>query len=206
MQKIQRNLRDYGLRETSKKVAVTMLSPLYHHRVYRIYCIDLNSINGIESRPFELQFKINEPTDDNTIRQIEGMEEWLQGLVAKKLENHSICLAALEKGKVAGFNIVSFGRVYIPLLRISKNLGEHEAWSEQITVDRPYRRIGLGYELRRRIFKELKRRNILNFCGGTLRSNQLSLGLARRLGFREIEDIHFIKLLGIKKWIRNEVK
>jgi len=162
MRKIQRNLRDYGLLETSKKAAVYLLSPFYHHRAYRLYSIDLCRLNRVESRPFDLQFKFIEPGDDNIIRQIENMEEWLQGLMAKKLENQSLCLAALERGKVVEFNIVSFGKVYIPLVRLNKILHKHEAWSEQITVDKAYRRIGLGCELRRRIFEELKKRNILN--------------------------------------------
>ena len=187
-------------------MVVYLLSPLYYHRVYRIYCIGLSNINGYEPKHLDLQYKFLEPEDHELIRQIEDMEEWLQGLVAEKLENQSICLAALDKGKVAGFNIVSFGKVYIPLLKLNRDLGEHEAWSEQITVDRLYRRMGLGYDLRRRIFAELKKRKIVKLCGGTLRNNHASLGLARRLGFTEIEDIHYIKLLGFKKWTYREVK
>ena len=124
----------------------------------------------------------------------------------KKLKGQTICLAALDNGKVAGFNLVSFGEIYIPLVKLTRKISDDAAWSEQITVSKDYRRMGLGSELRYRIFSELKRRDIRKFCGGTLRDNLASLGLARQLGFREVEDIHFLKLFGFKKWKYDEVQ
>ena len=111
----------------------------------------------------------------------------------------------MEDDKLAGFNLVSFGRVYIPLIMQSYKLSDTEAWSEQITVGRAYRRMGLGYELRRRIFIELKKRKMEKLCGGTLRHNTASRGLARRMGFKEITEVRFTRFLNSKKWENSEV-
>ena len=63
-------------------------------------------------------------------------------------------------------------------------------------------------ELLNQVFKEGNLRiEISNqFFGGTLRDNLASLGLARQLGFKEVEDIHFLKLFGFKKWKYDEVQ
>lgn len=203
--KIHRNLRDYGILSTSIKSARYLLSPLFQHQVYRIYCLDLKTWAGRERRALKFTFQFAGPGDVEIIRQIEAMEEWLLGKVQGKLKMKSICLVALDNNRVAGFNLVSFGEIYMPLVRLSRKIADNEAWSEQITVSKNYRRMGLGSEMRYRVFDELKRRNIWKVCGGALRDNTASLGLARQLGFREVEDIHFLKFFGFKKWKYDEV-
>lgn len=57
-----------------------------------------------------------------------------------------------------------------------------------------------------KIGKHYGKNKIIKLYGGTLRNNHASLGFARCLGFKKIEDVHFTKLLGFKKWKYREVK
>jgi hypothetical protein len=132
--------------------------------------------------------------------QIEKMEEWLHGKLIKKLEKNSICLVALDKEKVIGFNLISFGEVYIPLLKLRKALKGDEAWSEQISIHKDYRKIHLASDLRYCVFEELKKRKTKTFYGSALVSNESSLNLAHKLGFANLMDIHFTRCLIFKSW------
>jgi len=198
--KIQRNFIDYGLLVTLKKGVLYPISVLFETRVYRMYSIDLEEVGEIQCKDNGFTFKFIENTDIDIIRQIELMEEWLLGKVQDKLERHSICLVAMDNEKVAGFNLISFGEIYIPLLKLKRVLAGDEAWSEQISVQKAYRRRSLASRLRFRIFRELKTKGIKKLLGGTLKNNTASLKLARRTGFREVVDIRFFKLFGFKKW------
>ena len=117
----------------------------------------------------------------------------------EKLEKGGFCLVAMDGERMAGFNLVAFGEVYIPLLKMTKKLREGEAWSEQITVLKSYRRRNLASDIRSQVFNELKRKGFRELYGGTLRSNNASLGLARKVGFKEITDVHYRSILGSKK-------
>ena len=134
------------------------------------------------------------------INQIEKMEEWLSGKIALKLKKGNVCLVALDEGKVAGFNLVNFGEVFIPLIKMKKFFNKNEAWSEQITVSKDYRGKGLATDLRYMVFNELKNKGIKRFYGGTLIDNQANLKLTRKVGLQELVDIHYFKLFFFKKW------
>ena len=75
-----------------------------------------------------------------------------------------------------------------------------EAWSEQITVQKDYRKRGLACEIRYQVFNVLKQRGIKSFYGAALIKNTGPLKLARRVGFSELKDIYFYKVLGRRSW------
>ena len=116
------------------------------------------------------------------------------------LRKGSVCLAAMDDGKVAGFNLVSFGDIYMIFVKMRRRFRKGEAWSEQITVNKAYRGKNLGTTLRLRMFDELRGRGIRKFYGGTLPDNKANLSLTRKVGFRELFDIEYRKILTMKGW------
>jgi len=203
--KFMRNLKDYGLLVALNKSLTYVVRVFYEHKTYRIYMIDLENFQYNPSPKSGFVFRIISKDDTAVIQQIEDMEEWLQGKLSLKLENHGLCFVALDEENVAGFNLVAFGRVFIPLINMERILEDNEAWSEQITVHRDYRRRGLATELRYRVFNELKRRGIKRFYGGTLISNIPSLRLARKVGFRYLVDVRYIKVFNFRRWIHKKL-
>ena len=112
-----------------------------------------------------------------------------------------ICLVDLDNNKVAGFNLITFGKIYIPLINLTKTFNSYQAWSEHIAVRKDYRKKGLATQLRYRIFAELKQMNIKRLYGGTLISNIPALKLARKLGFKEFVEVDYLKLFGFSRCI-----
>lgn len=200
IKKLYRNFRDYGFVVTLRKTCSAFLEPVMTFRRYRIYRIRLDRFipGELDTGGFEL--RLLNPDEDELIVQIEAMEEWLQGEVRGKLREGSICLVALENDRVAGFNLVSFGKVRMPLVKMTREFRENESWSEQITVGRDYRGRGLASILRLTIFRILKDRGIKRFYGGTLPVNTANRRLSRKVGFREIGDIHYRCILKRKSW------
>jgi len=199
LRKIIRNVEDYGMLISLKKSLSYPLKPFYENRVYRIYKIELENTEVRKVDRKDFTFKIVNSKDSIIIKQIESMEEWLHGKLGTGLEKQKMCLVALDKEKVAGFNLISFGEVFIPLLKYNKIFASDEAWSEQITVHKNYRRKGLATDLRRRIFLELKKKGIKKLYGGSLKRNKIALRLARKVGFENLIDMHFIKFCWYKK-------
>jgi len=95
--------------------------------------------------------------DDDLIQQVENMAEWLKGTLKLKLSVKDLCIVVLDKKKVIGFNLISFGSVFIPLLNKTKKLKNYTAWSEHIAINKDYRQSGLGSLLRYRIFQSLRK-------------------------------------------------
>ncbi len=178
-----------------RKSIARIFRAVYETRVYRIYRIDLRKWQPRSPIEDGLDYRFVKPEESTLIAQMESLEEWLEGSIERRLQQGAICLAALENHKVAGFNLVSFGRVWVRLLAIEWSFGHEKAWSEQITVSPDYRGRSIASELRYRIFAELKRRGIARFYGGALAHNKASLKLARKVGFQEIVDVHCRKVL-----------
>lgn len=206
VKKIRRNVRDYGVAATARKSLSALIASVYESTAYRIYRkgIDPSVDTGRQpSDPFKLY--VLKTKDGAFISQIEKMEEWLDGKVLEMLSRGSLCVLLLDGEKVAGFNLVSVGEVYMPLVRTKRTFRPHEAWSEQITVHQDYRGMGLATILRLEAFRELGSRGVKKFYGGTLPLNIANRKLSKKVGFQEIADIHYRKVLGSKSWFVKRV-
>jgi RimJ/RimL family protein N-acetyltransferase len=198
--KLRRNYQDYGLGVTLGKTVQGLLAIVYESRTYRIYRIRLDRFTPDPEDICDLELRLLDPAQDDLIDQVEQMEEWLLGKVRHELRTGSICLVALDDGKVAGFNLVSFGKVTMPLVKMTRVFRDNEAWSEQITVGRDYRGRGLAAILRLNVFRILKERGIKRFYGGTLPLNIANRKLSKKVGFQEIADINYRRFLNRRSW------
>jgi GNAT superfamily N-acetyltransferase len=199
-QKLKRNLDDYGVFFTIKKIVGNIFKPIYFHNVYRVYGIVLENARSVCDSNINFDFVVLNKNHHGLIHQIEHMEEWLQGKLIDKLSAGGLCVAAVDNGRVAAFNLVAFGNVYLPLVEMNKQLKPDEAWSEQITVKKDYRKRGLASEIRHQVFNVLKQQGIKRLYGAALVENTGSLKLAARVGFTELKDIYFYKVLGRRIW------
>lgn len=206
LRKIIRNAEDYGVLIALKKIGAYILKPIYEKQVYRIYGINLENFTPKRCTSNGFTFRLLDKSDGDLIKQIEKMEEWLQSDLTSKFAQQGLCLVALSANRVAGFNLIVFNNVAIPLLHLKRTLKRHEAWSEQITVHKDFRKHGLAAELRYRIFAELKSRGLKKLYGGALLSNLPSLKLAQKVGFEFLVDVHFRKILHFKRWRYERVK
>jgi len=200
LKKLRRNYHDYGLGVTLAKTVESLFAVVFESRAYRIYRIRLDRFEPDDKDPGDFELRLLDPAQDDLIDQIEGMEEWLLGKLRKELRAGSICLMALDGGRVAGFNLVSFGEVYMPLVDMTRVFRDNEAWSEQITVSRDYRGRGLAGILRLTVFGILKERGIIRFYGGTLPLNIANRKLSKKVGFQEIMDIKYRRIFKNKTW------
>jgi GNAT superfamily N-acetyltransferase len=205
--KIHRNYQDYGWQITLRKTLAYLLRSVYFTQVYRIYRIDLDtaSLPEVPSR-HDFTFKILTPQNVDMIAQIEEIAEWLRGRLKEAIGAGQLCLVALDGDLVAGFNLINFDHATLVLVNLKKKLRQGSAWSEHIAVKKEFRKTGLGSQLRFRIFHELKKRGFRRLYGGTLQSNIASLSLARSVGFKEISDVHYRKLLSFEKWRYKRVR
>lgn len=201
IRKLQRNVQDYGPWVAIRKSVAYLMSPAYQRTVYRIYVLDLRQVHCSGTADTHIvDYALLNPDDDHTIDQIENGAEWLQGQFRARLADGAVCVVASRGRQLAGFNLVTPGQVYIPLLKLTRTFRPGTAWSEHIAVGRDFRGQGVATELRRRIFQELQSRGINKLYGGTLQSNIRALGLARKLGFRELADVTYTNVLGRQSW------
>ena len=205
IKKIRRNWNDFGIGGAFTKGVQYLLKSVYVDRIYRIYRRDLFAGQFPEPSSEGLVFKVIGTGDSQAIRQIENMEEWLQGQLPE-IMSRGLCVAVFDGPKVVGFNLVAFQQVYVSLLNMRKRLRADQAWSEQITVDKAYRKQGLASALRYRVFSELQKRGFRSLYGGALASNIPSLKSAQKVGFRFIADVRYQKLLNRERRIYRRVR
>lgn len=199
--KFDRNLQDYGWKTAAGKSCAYVFRALYEHSAYRLYKINLRSEPTEPPSEIEgVEFRFIGEQDQAAVAAIEDNSEWLSGTMMQRLAAGALCLAAFDGGQLAGFNLVSFGAVFMPLVNLSRTFRKDEAWSEQIATVKTFRKKGLASQLRYRIFEELRRRGIRKFYGGALIDNIASLKLARRVGFREFVEIRYTRVLRSRKW------
>lgn len=207
--KLQRNIDDYGLATALWKTWMYFVVLFYEHRIYRLYAIDLASYEGtvsVDAPAGPFKFSILKPDEYDAIAQIETMAEWLEGILLDRIQSGDICLVVRDGDLIAGFNLISFGECYIPLLKRSHCFKLHQAWSEHIAVHKNYRRFGLATGLRQRIFSVLKERGVTRLYGGTLITNLPALKLSRKLGFREFADVEYLKIGFWRQWNNRRVR
>lgn len=194
--KIKRNVRDYGVSTFLVKSLQSLLFPLFVRRSYLMYRIDLRTVAPRilnTETGFEFRFISSDETD--LIAQIEKMEEWLRGKIANYLQDGHKCLVALQETTVAGFNLIDFKRIHIPLINMSKPLRTKECFSVQITVNHKFRGKNIGTELRFRIFEAMKEAGYWWMYGGTQLSNSANRALTKKVGFREVAIATFTRIL-----------
>ncbi len=198
--KLQRNLNDYGLRAAFGKGFSYLFKRVYQKRTYRIYRRDLRGVHFPEPVLNGIVLRLVDYSDAQVIRQIENMEEWLHGFLPA-IMSKGICVGAFDGPRVVGFNIVALQEVFVSLLNFKKRLLPHEAWSEQITVLKEYRKQGLASALRYRVFAELQKRGVRQIYSGSLISNIPSQKAAEKVGFRFIADVHYLRVLNRERRI-----
>ena len=178
--KFLRNINDYGLWISLKKIAGFSLNPFYQKKAFILYKINIEATPKRTSPKNGLVFKLLKPEDTIFINQIEEMEEWLEGKVKPKLLAGGMCMAVIQNDRLIGFNLASLGEGFIPLLKLKVITRPDEAWSEQITIHKDYRREGLGSELRNRFYVELRKKGIKALYGHRQEFNITSEKSARR--------------------------
>ena len=191
---IVRNFRDYGAYRSIGKIGGFLASPLFHSREYRLYGAFLRSavLPPADSR---FSFSFLHPSDRAAFREIEQMEEWLGGRLGAILLRGGKCLVARDRDIIAGFNLASFQEINIAPVRYRHPLRTGQAYSEQITVSRPYRGIGLGSSLRYELFRALLDCGIRKIYGATDAGNKSNLALSRKVGLKDIADIRYRRAL-----------
>ena len=178
------------------------VTTIYKRKDYLIYRKDLNAYvpNNKTNPSFEYKFYDHNNMDNKVVRQILAMEEWLIDKIEFIIKHGGLCIIAMDGDKIAGFNLVSFNEVYMPLIEINKKFRKHQAWSEQITVSKDYRKQGLGSILRYKMFNELKERGYKYLYGGTMWDNWSNIELSKKVGFEIFVKVSFKRLFKNKKY------
>jgi GNAT superfamily N-acetyltransferase len=202
LKKFKRNLGDYGFLIAVKKMITYPFEKVYKRKDYLIYKKDLRkyTLNEKTNLAFEYKFYDSYNMNDKIINQILSMEEWLMGKMEYILKHGGLCVVVHDGENVAGFNLVSFNKVYMPLLELTKRFRKDQAWSEQITVSKDYRNQGLGSILRYKMFNELKNRGYKALYGGTMWDNWSNIELSKKVGFEIFVKVSFKRLFNKKKY------
>jgi len=189
LSKIIRNFRDYGAGVFLQKSFLNIIKPIFVQWTYLLYVVDLQKFTIRQpTASSRIVFRFIDAEENAIIKQIEDMEEWLQGKITTKLRRGQKCLIALQninKETVVGFNLLGFSRFDIPLIRLSKSLRQGECFSEQITVHHKFRGKGLGTDLRHAVFAAMKESGYRRIYGGTQTTNKANKALTRKVGFKE---------------------
>jgi len=205
--KFRRNLNDYGFFIATKKMITYPFEKIYRSKDYLIYKKDLREYvpNEKTNLSFEYKFYDNLNLDKKVVHQILSMEEWLTDKMESIIKHGGLCVVAFDGGKVAGFNLVSFKQVNIPLIELDRKFRVDQAWSEQITVSKDYRKHGLGSILRYKMFNELKERGFRAIYGGTMWDNWSNIELSKKVGFEIFVKVSFKRLFKNKKYTYHRI-
>jgi len=184
--KVARNFRDYGLLSCLKKSALFLAKPIYEKSNVVLFKTEIKNIDGKELYQGDLDCKLVESKDTYIINQIEEMEEWLIGKLYSSLENKKLCIVALKNKKVIGFCLISLSEIYLPLLYLKVLLENDEAFSEQITVHKKYRRKGVGTQIRFMAYMELKKKGINKIYSSASINKIASIRSIEKVGGKKI--------------------
>jgi len=154
-----------------------------------LFKTDIENIEEKELYQSNIDYKWLESKDTYIIEQIEEMEEWLTGKLESSVGNDKLCLAALKNNEVIGFYLISVSEIYLPFLYLKVLLNNEEAFGEQITVHKKYRRRGLATEIRSVAYMELKKRGIDTIYSTALTTNFASLKSIKKGGGKRIGQL-----------------
>ena len=199
VRKFTRNLEDYGLWLTLRKAINFLLKPVYQKKAFIIY--ELN-IDGPPKRERNMEGYISKllaTGDDSFINQIEEMEEWLKGSLKARIKTNGLCMALIKRNQVIGFNLATMGEGSIPLLKLRVITSNSEAWSEQITIHKDFRRKGLGTELRSKFYSELKNRGVIALYGHRQEWNIASKRSVRKYTSKELVKAEYTKIFNFER-------
>jgi GNAT superfamily N-acetyltransferase len=194
--KIRRNLLDNGVGRTFMKIVGAVFSPVVYRRTYVLYRADLLRIKPTEPQRSHYTFRSLCSEDVSYVKQLPCMEEWLQGRPEPLLGDGEMCIAVLTGDRVIAFNLIAFNLLQLPVVHFARQLRSKEAFSEQISVAKEYRGKGIGTALRREVFRVLREKGIHYLYGGTDIHNLANLTLMKKVGFKCIAYIVFVKVLG----------
>jgi len=187
--KFTRNFRDYGLFVCLKKAIFYLAKPIYEKTNVVLFKTDIKNIDEKELYQSNLGYKWVESKDTYIIKQIEEMEEWLTGKLESSIGNKKLCLAALKNNEAIGFYLISVSEIYLPFLCLQVLLKDDEAFGEQVTVQKKYRRQGVSLEIRSVAYMELKKRGIKKIYSTALANNFGSLKSIKRGGGKRIGQL-----------------
>lgn len=194
--KYTRNLNDYGWRVAVRKGLAFLTRPIYQNIVYYLYKLDLDRTFGLQAEDENDQyvFRMLDWKDADGISQIEEMEEWLKGTLRRRLKNNCQCMALYDGDTIVGFNYAAVGEGNIPLLKLKVITGPTEAWSEQITISKQYRRKGLANKLRQNFYRELKRNGVTALYGHRQEFNVASRQSAKKFTSHILARVNYTKM------------
>ena len=187
--KFIRNFRDFGFFVCLKKTIFYLVRPIYENNNVVLFKTDIKNIDGKELYQSNLDYKLINSKDTYIIKQIEEMEEWLTVKLESDEGNNKLCLAALKNNEVIGFYLISFSETHLPFLCLKLLLKDDEAFGDQITVHKKYRREGLSTEMRSIAYMELKKRGIKKIYTAILPYNFASLKSNKRGGGKKIGQL-----------------
>ncbi len=199
--KFVRNLEDYGTRIAFQKSLKYLTRPIYNEIEFILYEIDLSKAEGKEIINRNLEFKLIDINDHDSICQIEEMEEWLKGELKTKLESNGICMVVLDDNKLAGFNLATTGAGYITLLKLKIATDPVEAWSEHIAIHKNYRGRKLANDLRNSFYSELQKTGIKALYGHRQEFNVASRGSAKKYTAQEIGKATYRNFVGFDRLV-----
>ena len=193
--KLLRNFNDYGFWICFKKSISYLCKPFYENMVLMVYRVEMENVEVQAAFKHNFKFKLINSKDSRLINQIEKMEEWLQGKVEGKLQRDGICMVLMDRDKVIGFYLAALGEVFIPLLKLKVILELCEAWGEQVTITKKYRRKGLATELKRKIYSELNKSGIKTIYGHAALNNKATLKSAEKIKSKHLAVIQYLKFI-----------
>jgi GNAT superfamily N-acetyltransferase len=196
--RVSRNVNDYGWGTAIRKILNSAAHNIYYNRAYVLYRGDLSRSRLPEPSQPGFEFRFIAPSEKDFLRQIGAMEEWLEGELERMLKEGGKCLVALDGDQIAGFNVVSFEKIALPVIAFSRRLRKGEAYSEQITVKSSYRGRNLGSLLRIEMFRSLQALGMRKIYGGTDIGNRSNLALCAKVGLKPFAVIRHIQIFGFK--------
>jgi hypothetical protein len=197
--KLYRNITDYGVKTSLSKSLSLLLKPIYHRKTFILYELNLKNVVKKQNIDRGYTFQLINAKDNDYIKQIEKMEEWLKGKIRNRLKTNGICMAVIMDNKVAGFNLATLGEGIIPLLKLRVITKQDEAWSEQITIHRNHRKKGLGGELRTNFYSELTKIGIKALYGHRQVWNIASEKSAKKFTAKILVKAEYIRLFNLQR-------